>query len=162
MNTSKSFFPNRDNTSVTPNSSGLFSSTPIPASQPLTTVELLAITLPAFDFYHLGMGVTTIQLPINEDVFINGMLIPAGSIANIRFEYTGAFSKTIGGHINLLEMSLESIIVDGQIILIHSSVPNLGDFADPNEQYIIVLSTTARLEVPIETTIVFEILKVSI
>ncbi len=160
MDTSKSFFSMTD--FLAANSEGAFSPIPAPTSDPQSNpTALLAITLPAFEFYNLRMGTNVIKLPIVESTTIHGELIPQGAIVNVRFHYTGAFSRSIGGDINLLEMSLESIIIDGQIILIQSNVPNLGKFADPENPPFLILSTTARLEVPVETEIAFEVMEVN-
>lgn len=161
MKTSKLFFSTTD--FLAANSARAFSPIPVPTSNSqANTTALLPVILPAFEFYNLKMGTNVIQLPIGKNTTIQGQFIPHGAIANVRFRYTGAFSKSIGGNINLLEASLESIVIEGQIIQVQSNTPNLGKFADPEKPPFLILSTTARLEVPVETEIIFEVVEVNI
>lgn len=159
MNTSKSFHPN-----PTPNQHS--QSTPVPQSsgsflRASSSAQTLAISLPAFEFYNLGMGSVDIELPVAETTIINNITIPKDAIAKVHFEYTGTFSRSRRGDINLLMLSMVSVVVNEQLFQVQSNTISLGEFADPQNPPIIFIGTTARLEVPIETTIVFEVEEIS-
>ncbi len=125
--------------------------------QMASSAQILTISLPAFEFYQLGMGSANLQLPVAETTVINEITIPRGSIATIHFEYMGLRSNSRKGDINLLMMNLVSVDVNGQVHHFQSNTVSLGEFADPQNPPIVFISTTTRLEVPVETTILFEV-----
>ncbi|MEZ4884948.1 MAG: hypothetical protein R3E32_09500 [Chitinophagales bacterium] len=146
MNTSKSFFPTANSPQI--------------AQQPAissSTAQLLSITLPAYEFYNLGMGTANFDLTVAEDTVINQQFIPKGAKVNTNFEYVGPFSRQRMGDINLLMIKALSVTFENQTISIETNTINLGQFSDPNNPPLIFINTVIRFEVPIETTLVFEV-----
>jgi len=160
MNTSKKSF-SINNEAVTANA--ISPATAIPSTSPQfaqSTVSQgqLLVLLPASDFYQIiTMGVTNIELPVAEDTVINGFFIPKGAKVIANFKYTPSLLTGSMNVIDALMIKLLSVIIDNQTFPIETNTISLGDFSDPDESPLIRFGTLARLEVPIETIIPFEV-----
>ncbi|MFK7905925.1 MAG: hypothetical protein AB8B69_12405, partial [Chitinophagales bacterium] len=118
----------------------------------------LLVRLPASEFYHIvTMGVTNIELPVAEDTVINGFFIPEGAKVIANFEYIPSLLTGSMNVIDALMIKLLSVVIDHQTFPIETNTVSLGEFSDPDETPLIRFGTLARLEVPIETIIPFEV-----
>ncbi len=149
------------NPSITANS--ISQTAAIPSMSPQFTQSgvsqgQLSILLPASEFYHIRtMGLTNMELPIAEDTVINGFFIPEEAKVIARFEYTPSLLTSESRHIDALMIKLLSVIIDNQTFPIETNTISLGEFSDPDEAPLIRFGTLARLEVPIETILPFEV-----